>query len=73
MAAAFEAADGDLAERMMVALEAAEGEGGDIRGKQSAAMLVVNDDRSLPVWYLSYRSSRRGCSRKGTAIPSRRQ
>lgn len=50
MAAAFEAADGDLAERMMVALEAAEGEGGDIRGKQSAAMLVVNNDRSQPAW-----------------------
>ncbi len=50
MAAAFEAADGDLAERMMVALEAAQGEGGDIRGKQSAAMLVVNNDRSLPPW-----------------------
>ena len=50
MAAAFEAAEGDLAERMMVALEAAEGEGGDIRGKQSAAMIVVNNDRSLPAW-----------------------
>ena len=50
MAAAFEAADGDLAERMMVALEAAQGEGGDIRGKQSAAMLVVNNDRSQPAW-----------------------
>jgi uncharacterized Ntn-hydrolase superfamily protein len=50
MAAAFEAADGDLAERMMIALEAAEGEGGDIRGKQSAAMLVVNNDRSQPAW-----------------------
>lgn len=50
MAAAFEAAEGDLAERMMVALEAAQGEGGDIRGKQSAAMLVVNNDRSLPAW-----------------------
>ena len=50
MAAAFEAANGDLAERMMVALEAAQGEGGDIRGKQSAAMLVVNNDRSQPAW-----------------------
>jgi len=50
MAAAFEAAEGDLAERMMVALEAAQGEGGDIRGKQSAAMIVVNNDRSLPAW-----------------------
>lgn len=50
MAAAFEAAKGDLAGRMMAALEAAEGEGGDIRGKQSAAMLVVNGDRTLPAW-----------------------
>jgi uncharacterized Ntn-hydrolase superfamily protein len=41
MAAAFESSDGPLAERMMAALEAAEAEGGDIRGKQSAAMLVV--------------------------------
>jgi uncharacterized Ntn-hydrolase superfamily protein len=41
MAAAFESSEGDLAERMMVALEAAQGEGGDARGKQSAAMLVV--------------------------------
>ena len=50
MAAAYESSDGDLAERLMAALEAAEGEGGDIRGKQSAAMLVVNGDRSLPPW-----------------------
>ena len=50
MAAAFEAAQGDLAQRMMIALEAAQGEGGDIRGKQSAAMIVVNNDRSLPPW-----------------------
>jgi uncharacterized Ntn-hydrolase superfamily protein len=50
MAAAYEASDGDLAERLMAALEAAQGEGGDIRGKQSAAMLVVGDDRSLPPW-----------------------
>jgi uncharacterized Ntn-hydrolase superfamily protein len=41
MAAAFESTDAPLAERMMVALDAAEAEGGDIRGKQSAAMVVV--------------------------------
>ena len=41
MAKAFEASQGDLAEKMMTALEAAEKEGGDIRGKQSAAMLIV--------------------------------
>jgi uncharacterized Ntn-hydrolase superfamily protein len=50
MAAAYGSADGDLAERLLAALEAAEGEGGDIRGKQSAAMLVVSGDRSLPPW-----------------------
>ena len=41
MARAYEAAEGDLAERMLRALEAAEAEGGDIRGRQSAAILVV--------------------------------
>jgi len=42
MAKAFETTEGDLADRMMAALEAAEAEGGDIRGKQSAAMMVVS-------------------------------
>lgn len=41
MAAAFERAKGDLAERMLQALEAAQKAGGDIRGQQSAALLVV--------------------------------
>jgi uncharacterized Ntn-hydrolase superfamily protein len=41
MSAAFEAAEGDLAARLLAALEAAQAEGGDIRGKQSAALLVV--------------------------------
>jgi uncharacterized Ntn-hydrolase superfamily protein len=41
MVAAYRAADGDLAERLVVALEAAEGEGGDLRGRQSAALVVV--------------------------------
>ena len=50
MVVAFESADGDLAERMMVALEAAEGEGGDMRGRQSAALLVVSGDNSEPAW-----------------------
>jgi len=50
MVAAFEKADGDLAERMMFALEAAQGEGGDMRGKQSAALLVVSGDVTLPSW-----------------------
>jgi uncharacterized Ntn-hydrolase superfamily protein len=50
MAAAYKSADGDLGERLMAALEAGEGEGGDIRGKQSAALLVVSGDRSQPAW-----------------------
>jgi uncharacterized Ntn-hydrolase superfamily protein len=41
MAKAFENSKGTLAERMMAALEAAQAAGGDIRGKQSAAILVV--------------------------------
>lgn len=41
MTAAFEEAQGELPERLLAALEAAEAEGGDIRGRQSAAMLVV--------------------------------
>lgn len=50
MAEAFEQTRGDLAERMMVALEAAENEGGDIRGRQSAAMVVVNAVASGRPW-----------------------
>jgi uncharacterized Ntn-hydrolase superfamily protein len=50
MVAAYLAAEGDLAERMMIALEAAQAEGGDMRGKQSAAILVVSGDRSLSPW-----------------------
>lgn len=41
MAEAFESATGELAERLLIALEAAQHEGGDIRGRQSAAILVV--------------------------------
>ena len=43
MAAAFEKAQGPLAWRVMAALEAAEAAGGDKRGKQSAAILVVKE------------------------------
>jgi len=42
MAATFESTPGDLAERMMAALEAGQAEGGDMRGMQSAAMIVVD-------------------------------
>lgn len=41
MARAFEATKGDLAERMMAALDAAQEAGGDIRGRQSAALVIV--------------------------------
>jgi uncharacterized Ntn-hydrolase superfamily protein len=41
MASAFEAAKGDLADRLLAALDAAQAVGGDIRGKQSAALLIV--------------------------------
>jgi uncharacterized Ntn-hydrolase superfamily protein len=41
MARAYETTRGDLAERLLSALEAAQKEGGDIRGKQSAAILIV--------------------------------
>jgi uncharacterized Ntn-hydrolase superfamily protein len=43
MATAFEKAKGPLAWRIIAALEAGEGAGGDKRGKQSAAILVVRD------------------------------
>ena len=50
MSKAFENAKGDLAERMLVALDAAEKEGGDLRGKQSAAILVVSGNPSGDAW-----------------------
>jgi len=50
MAQAFTSTDAPLAERMMAALEAAEAEGGDIRGKQSAAMLVVSGKSTGRSW-----------------------
>ncbi len=50
MVRAFTTSEGDLAERMLRALEAAEGEGGDIRGRQSAALLVVAAEPSGRPW-----------------------
>lgn len=41
MAHAYETTKGDLADRLLAALDAAQNEGGDIRGKQSAAILIV--------------------------------
>src|SRR5207302_5357493 len=43
MAKAFEEARGPLAWKLMAALEAGDRAGGDKRGKQSAAILVVRD------------------------------
>jgi uncharacterized Ntn-hydrolase superfamily protein len=50
MARAYESARGDLAERLLAALDAAEAEGGDIRGRQSAAILVVKAKSSGRPW-----------------------
>ncbi|GAB5526811.1 MAG: hypothetical protein Roseis2KO_46830 [Roseivirga sp.] len=51
MARAFEESKGKpLAERVLLALEAAEAQGGDIRGRQSAALIVVDGERSDEPW-----------------------
>lgn len=50
MARAFETTKGELVDRLLAALEAAEQEGGDIRGKQSAAVIVVKG-KSSGVWW----------------------
>ncbi len=52
MSRAFTAAMGDLSQRLLAALDAAEAAGGDVRGRQSAAIIVVRArgeqwDRSL--------------------------
>ncbi len=50
MAHAFKTTKAPLAERMIAALEAAQNAGGDIRGKQSAAILVVKGKSTGKVW-----------------------
>ncbi len=51
MAKAFETSEGKLlAERVLMALQAAQAAGGDIRGKQSAAILVVAGKKSAQPW-----------------------
>ncbi len=50
MAKAYERTEGDLADRLMAALEAAQATGGDIRGKQSAAMLIVKGESTGRPW-----------------------
>lgn len=50
MEKAFKNSKGKLADRIIAALEAAESVGGDIRGKQSAALLIVKSQSSGKIW-----------------------
>lgn len=50
MEKAFQEAKGDLADRMLAALDAAQAVGGDIRGRQSAALIVVKAKSSGKPW-----------------------
>jgi uncharacterized Ntn-hydrolase superfamily protein len=50
MAEAYESTEGDLADRMLAALVAGQKAGGDIRGKQSAAMLIVKPESTGRPW-----------------------
>jgi uncharacterized Ntn-hydrolase superfamily protein len=51
MARSFRGSSGSLAERLMLALESAEEAGGDLRGRQSAAILVVKLKGSSTPWH----------------------
>jgi uncharacterized Ntn-hydrolase superfamily protein len=50
MLVAYNGTPGPLAERLLASLQAAESEGGDIRGRQSAGMIVVSGSRQDPAW-----------------------
>lgn len=50
MAKAYRETKGDLADRMLAALDAAQNEGGDIRGKQSAAIVIVSSKSTNRPW-----------------------
>jgi uncharacterized Ntn-hydrolase superfamily protein len=50
MADAFENTGGDLAERMIAAMDAAQAAGGDIRGQQSAAIVIVRIEPTGRIW-----------------------
>lgn len=54
MTNAYESTSGDLAQRMLAALQAAQDEDGDIRGSQSAALMIVPGDRNEPEWKRDY-------------------
>jgi uncharacterized Ntn-hydrolase superfamily protein len=51
MAEAYRGASGELADRLLAALDAAEAEGGDIRGRQSAAILIVEPKSTGRPWH----------------------
>jgi uncharacterized Ntn-hydrolase superfamily protein len=53
MAKAYESTNGDLLDKLMSALEAAQAEGGDIRGMQSAVILIVPGTKNVPAWQRS--------------------
>ena len=50
MAEAYRTTGGELVDRLLTALDAAEAEGGDIRGRQSAAILIVEPKSSGRSW-----------------------
>ncbi len=50
MVVAYESTKGELVDRLMAALEAAQKEGGDIRGKQSAAIIVTTGEPTGIDW-----------------------
>ena len=50
MAKAYKESKGDLADRLLAALDAAQAVGGDIRGRQSAALLIVEGKRQAAPW-----------------------
>ena len=50
MAKAYQSTPGELVDRLVAALEAAQREGGDIRGRQSAAIIVVRGRSTGMAW-----------------------
>ena len=51
MAEAYRSSKGELVDRLLAALDAAEAEGGDIRGRQSAAILIVEGQGTGRPWH----------------------
>lgn len=54
MLGAYRAGAGDLADRLLAALRAGEAEGGDVRGRQSAALLVVPGTPGVHPWEVRF-------------------